>query len=1108
MVFIKGRKKKLYTKPRLALKVNVIQVKEVDLFRDFECHPVCLVTTNTFNSMRTGKLKYRGTKWNQELKIKLPTKPTSEWVRIIIYDELPPSSALTQDVGGGDYSSREAVKGESRLSGVSGRGSSAGVSSSQEYSTSSTNDVKPPRQRKYLYVGEAKLSVLDLFKNHDESAQAEFVIPPTWYKIYDRRRHTSGKIDESCGQVELGFHLVTLQKQDNLGQAYNQWKNSLSADLRYQKTLKKSNNAIGGISNKQASGSASDLEKYPGPKYVDDEDDGFDSYVDYSDEDGVGDFDSDYELLAALQSHDSDDVAFDADSVGLSSMVSALDEYEVVRPEEASVPPSMSTLGFGGGAGGGSNETKDSTPDDAFEDEPEELSDTIDEYSEDEDDNTADITVKKSGNRLTNLRKKRNHNRKFKQIYLSNWANYKLSKKQHAAGIVFMEIQSIKDLPCSKTKVSRRKYDMDPFVIAVFGRRVFKTSWRKHTLNPIFNECAAFEVFPNETHFGFHFNVMDKDAFSYNDKVARCHLSWSEMMDSQRGPDGDWVPLELPLQTMKANLNDRSPKLLVKMKFLPYARLKEFFWKNAVNMGTGLEKFDIAQLSFYLDRIGSFTTEEVCDFFKHFKRSPWSGECITKDELIEYLQKWNQSSGFKNVWKCPCCAKSCKPTRNTMKSKLVVENDLITHFAVCSYERKYKLLKPSYVSSDFASKRWYSKILIKLTYGKYALGSNNANILVQDRETGIILEEKISAHVKLGMRIIYNGKGKQSKNFRQLLKTLSIRQGKKFDDPSSVKQIESFIKYHSLNMSECENANYKTFNEFFYRKLKPGTRIPEGDTSKIFVSSADSRCTVFSSVHQSKEIWIKGSNFTIPRLTGGYAPELFNDRACSLAVFRLAPQDYHRFHSPCSGTIGRPIYINGEYYTVNPMAVRSSLDVFCENVRVIIPIESPEFGTLLCIPIGAMMVGSIVLTCKEGDTIARGQELGYFKFGGSTVIVVIPSDKILFDSDLSKNSVDGIETLVKVGMSVGHTPDISEYKRERVKLEDPEQIESVKRKISIKHENADILGRLSWQYRALENFVTKQYGKPEIVSEEVGGNHTNEGYLVENSSSSTFPSSG
>ncbi|SJM83941.1 related to Phosphatidylserine decarboxylase proenzyme 2 [Zygosaccharomyces bailii] len=1091
MAFMKGRKKKSSNKSSLSLKVRVIQVRSVDLFRDFDCNPICLVTTESFNSKRTSKLRHQKMRWDEELRIRLPVKPTSEWVRIIIYDALPVSSATTQDIDG-RYSPVEIMEGGSEVPTNTPTGTRSSQSSTVDLESQTRKTL---RQRKYLYVGEAKLSLLDLFKG---SEGEEFTIPHAWYKIYDRRRHTMGKSDGSYGEVELGFSLTSQKKHISTEQAYVEWKNSLAATLRYQKNLKKAHSSCSS-SSKPANGSFSDLEK-PDQRYIDEDDEAYDSYVEYSEEDAAGEFnpvDSEYELLLPFPSHESEETEFDSPRVDLTSMVTALDEYDVMGPEELSVSPPMSSLDLSNGTA--IREASRFTA----EDDVEEDTDTMDEYSEDEDDNTADITISRSGGRLKNF-SKRNHDSKFRSRYLSSWANYKLSKKQHAAGVVFMEIKSIKGLPSSRTKVSRRKYDMDPFVIAVFGRRVFKTSWRKHTLNPIFNECAAFEVFRDETHFGFHFNVMDKDAFSYNNKVARCHLSWSDMMEAQRD-DKSWASFELPLELVRHKFCSKPPKLLIKMRFIPYAILKKFFWQNAVNMGTTLETFDIAQLSSYLDRIGSFTTEEVCQFFAHFQRLPWTGACITKDELIEYLQTWNQSAGFKNVWKCPKCSRSCKPSRNTMNSKLVVENDLITHFAVCSYERKCKLLKPSYVSSDFASKRWYSKILIKLTYGKYALGTNNANILVQDRDTGIILEEKISAHVKLGMRIIYNGKGKQSKNFRQLLKTLSVRQGRKFDDPSSVKQIESFIKYHSLNMSECQKCEYKTFNEFFYRKLKPGTRIPEGGSGKIFVSPADSRCTVFASIQQSKEIWIKGSSFTLTRLTRGYSPEMFNDKSCSIAVFRLAPQDYHRFHSPCNGVIGKPIYIEGEYYTVNPMAVRSSLDVFCENVRMVIPIDSQEFGTLLCIPIGAMMVGSIMLTCKEGDFVTRGQELGYFKFGGSTIVIVMPSQRILFDPDLSRNTADGIETLVKVGMSVGHTPDIPEYERERIRLENPEQIERVKRKISIKHQDADILAKFSWQYHALENFLTAEYGEPETVLE--AGENTHRGFVVESSSSSTLPSS-
>lgn len=171
---MKGRKKKLYTKPRLALKVNVIQVKDIDLFRDFECHPVCLVTTNSFNGTRTSKLRYRGTEWDEGLKIKLPRKPTSEWVRIIIYDALSPSSSSALDVGGDEYSPQEVV--DNAASG--GTGATSIVTSGQER-TSSNSDSKPPRQRKYLYVGEAKLSLVDLFKDYHETENAEFVVPPT-----------------------------------------------------------------------------------------------------------------------------------------------------------------------------------------------------------------------------------------------------------------------------------------------------------------------------------------------------------------------------------------------------------------------------------------------------------------------------------------------------------------------------------------------------------------------------------------------------------------------------------------------------------------------------------------------------------------------------------------------------------------------------------------------------------------------------------------------------------------------------------------------------------------------------------------------------------------
>lgn len=87
---------------------------------------------------------------------------------------------------------------------------------------------------------------------------------------------------------------------------------------------------------------------------------------------------------------------------------------------------------------------------------------------------------------------------------------------------------------------------IDPFIVISFGRRVFKTSWRKHTLNPEFNEYAAFEVFPHETNFAFSIKVVDKDSFSFNDDVAKCELAWFDMLQQQQH-ENEWIPYEIPL---------------------------------------------------------------------------------------------------------------------------------------------------------------------------------------------------------------------------------------------------------------------------------------------------------------------------------------------------------------------------------------------------------------------------------------------------------------------------------------------------------------------------------------------------------------------------------
>lgn len=208
---------------------------------------------------------------------------------------------------------------------------------------------------------------------------------------------------------------------------------------------------------------------------------------------------------------------------------------------------------------------------------------------------------------------------------------------------------------------------------------------------------------------------------------------------------------------------------------------------------------------------------------------------------------------------------------------------------------------------------------------------------------------------------------------------------------------------------------FKNFNEFFYRELKPDARpCSAPENPRIIVSPADSRSVVFNTLDEATKIWVKGREFSVARLLGSaYPQDAKRYTNGSLGIFRLAPQDYHRFHIPVDGIMDKPKLIDGEYYTVNPMAIRSALDVYSENVRVIVPIDSVAHGRVTVICVGAMMVGSTVITRKAGERVGRAEELGYFKFGGSTILLLFEPGAMKFDDDLIENSNGALETLVR-----------------------------------------------------------------------------------------------
>ncbi|KAG0237966.1 hypothetical protein BGW42_008066 [Actinomortierella wolfii] len=396
--------------------------------------------------------------------------------------------------------------------------------------------------------------------------------------------------------------------------------------------------------------------------------------------------------------------------------------------------------------------------------------------------------------------------------------------------------------------------------------------------------------------------------------------------------------------------------------------------------------------------------------------SPKSVE-VTESSDADFDTQSSDDECTIQILSCPICHDTNLAT--------MLETDVITHIAVCSGNDGFnldKLILGDFVTEANAQRKWITKLVKRFGYGRYKIGESNANIIIQDRITGAMLEEKMPTFIRLGIRLLYKSPA-QKIRVNKILANMSRRQGEKFDDPRSKRNIEPFIRFHHLEAHMAEVLepvqNFKSFNEFFYRKLKPNAReLASPGDSRVAVSVADCRMTCFQTISDATKFWIKGTSFTIPKLLDDseLAKKFVGG---SLAIFRLAPQDYHRFHIPVRGRLSDPKLIEGEYYTVNPMAIRSPLDVYGENKRVVSTIESPEFGTVAYVSIGAMMVGSIVLTSTPGQVVERMDEHGYFAFGGSTIVILFEPNRIQFDEDLLHSSKEQIEMLVRVGMRVG-----------------------------------------------------------------------------------------
>lgn len=235
----------------------------------------------------------------------------------------------------------------------------------------------------------------------------------------------------------------------------------------------------------------------------------------------------------------------------------------------------------------------------------------------------------------------------------------------------------------------------------------------------------------------------------------------------------------------------------------------------------------------------------------------------------------------------------------------------------------------------------------------------------------------------------------------------------------SRKSITKFAKNFSIDLNECVNKleDFSSFNDFFARKLKNTARSFDKPEDKL-LSPGDGRLQAWSDIDCNKLIQIKGMSYRLSELLQD--KELAEQyRGGTYMILRLCPVDYHRFHFFDSGVCGTPQKVKGEYYSVNPVALKKIPELFCRNKREYSIFKTDNFGEVLYVEVGATSVGSVIQTFLPGNRIKRGEEKGYFKFGGSTVLLFFKKDKAIIDKDIIEQTSAGFETKVAAGEIIG-----------------------------------------------------------------------------------------
>ncbi len=244
--------------------------------------------------------------------------------------------------------------------------------------------------------------------------------------------------------------------------------------------------------------------------------------------------------------------------------------------------------------------------------------------------------------------------------------------------------------------------------------------------------------------------------------------------------------------------------------------------------------------------------------------------------------------------------------------------------------------------------------------------------------------------------------------------------GRRMSTLQSAARVAPFIARYGLDPAEFANppSSFRSFNEFFFRKLKPAARPIDPDEASV-VFPADGRHLGFERASSIQDVFVKGQQFDLAALLGD-AQLAARYAHGALVLSRLCPVDYHRFHFPVSGVAGEARPLGGPLFSVSPIALRKRLAYLWTNKRVVTPLVTERFGTVMIVEIGATCVGTIAQTFEPGQAVAKGSEKGYFAFGGSSTITLFEPGAVRLEADLAAHSARQTELYAKVGTRMAH----------------------------------------------------------------------------------------